>query len=401
MKNPTDECRGFFNEHGAEAVRAAAVDAVPFEQDSMPQDTDDFPPDDSPPPDQQDAQADAAAGSQPEADPPQVEPFPITLASDLAGIAEAADFVEGLLTDGGASVVYGASNCGKSFWTLDLAACVATGKPFRDELATEQGAVVYVALEGSHGARNRIEALKRAGRLPDGSPLFLCFSQVNLLELGHAAKLTASVTQAAAQSAMPCRLVIVDTLARAMAGGDENRGQDMGAAVKTMDAIRAATGAHVLLVHHCGKNEALGARGHSSLRAAVDTEIEISRPEGESVSTVRATKQREMPMGDAMPFSLDQVTLGTDRRGKPITSCIVRHEDAMMAATRGTAGRKVEVQPARLLDLLPQPSTVGWQQAANGELGVSKSTFYRHLDKLKATGTARQLENGGWDRANR
>ena len=355
----------------------------------------------NPPDDWQDQQAEAAAGPQPAADPPQIEPFPLTLASDLDGIAEAADFVEGLLTDGGASVVYGPSNCGKSFWTLDLAAAVATGKPFRDELATEQGAVVYVALEGLHGTRNRVEALKLEGRLPTGSPLYLCFEAVSLLELGHAGRLAASVTQAAAQSAMPCRLVILDTLARAMGGGDENKGQDMGTAVQSMDAVRAATGAHVLLVHHCGKDEAKGARGHSSLRAAVDTEIEISRADGESISTVRATKQRDMPMGEPMPFSLPQVTLGTDRRGKPITSCIVRHEDAMMAATRGTAGRKVEVQPARLLDLLPQPSTVGWQQAANGELGVSKSTFYRHLDKLKATGTARQLENGGWDRANR
>jgi len=390
------DCRSILQAQGPEALRALAQDAEPFEPEAMPQDAGD----DSPPADQQDRQADEECGGHPEADPPQIEPFPLTLASDLAGIAEAADFVEGLLTDGGASVVYGPSNCGKSFWTLDLAAAVATGKPFRGELATEQGAVVYVALEGSHGARNRIEALKRGGRLPTGTPLFLCFEAVSLLELGHAGRLAASVTQAAEQSAMPCRLVILDTLARAMGGGDENKGQDMGTAVASMDAVRAATGAHVLLVHHCGKNEALGARGHSSLRAAVDTEIEISRPEGETVSTVRATKQRDMPQGEAMPFSLDQVTLGTDRRGRPITSCIVKHEDAIMAATRGTAGRKVEVQPDRLLDLLPQPSTTAWQKRADSEMGVPKSTFYRHLDKLKAAGTARQLENERWDCAN-
>ena len=356
----------------------------------------------NPPDDWQDVQADAneQRGPQLEAEAPQIEPFPLTLASDLAGIAEAQDFVEGLLTDGGASVVYGPSNCGKSFWTLDLAACVAAGQPFRGDLECEQGAVVYVALEGTQGAKNRIEALRRAGRLPGNAPLYLCFSPVSLLESGHAAKLTATVTFAAKQSAMPCRLVILDTLARAMAGGDENKGQDMGAAVASMDSVRAATGAHVLLVHHCGKNEALGARGHSSLRGAVDTEIEISRPEGESVSTVRVTKQREIPMGEPMPFTLESITLGADRRGRPITSCVVRHEDSIMASTPGKAGRKVEVQPERLLDLLPQPSTVGWQQAASGELGVPKTTFYRHLDKLKAKHAAKQLENGRWDREN-
>jgi hypothetical protein len=197
---------------------------------------------------------------------------------------------------------------------------------------------------------------------------------------------------------MPCRLVILDTLARAMGGGDENKGQDMGTAVASMDSVRLATGAHVLLVHHCGKNEALGARGHSSLRAAVDTEIEISRADGENISTVRVTKQRDMPTGDPMPFSLESVMLGLDRRGKPITSCVVRHEDAIMASLPGKSGRKVEVQPERLLDLLPQPSTTAWQKRADDEMGVSKSTFYRNLDKLKPN-SAKQLENGGWDRA--
>jgi hypothetical protein len=324
--------------------------------------------------------------------------FPLTIAGELEGTVEAQDFVEGLLTDGGASVVYGPSNCGKSFWTLDLAARVAAGEPFRGDLECEQGAVVYVALEGSHGARNRIEALKRVGRLPAAAPLYLCFSPVSLLEPGHTARLTATVTYAAEQSAMPCRLVILDTLARAMGGGDENKGQDMGTAVASMDSVRLATGAHVLLVHHCGKNEALGARGHSSLRAAVDTEIEISRADGENISTVRVTKQRDMPTGDPMPFSLESVMLGLDRRGKPITSCVVRHEDAIMASLPGKSGRKVEVQPERLLDLLPQPSTTAWQKRADDEMGVSKSTFYRNLDKLKPN-SAKQLENGGWDRA--
>ena len=383
-KSPKD-CRGILQEFGPEVLRKMALDAEPFEFEAMPQDAGDCPPADL-----LDQQADAAAGPQPEADPPQIEPFPLTLASDLAGIAEAADFVEGLLTDGGASVVYGPSNCGKSFWTLDLAACVATGKPFRGDLECEQGAVVYVALEGSHGARNRIEALKRAGKLPTGAPLYLCFEAVSLLELGHAGRLAASVTQAAAQSAMPCRLVILDTLARAMAGGDENRGQDMGAAVKTMDAVRAATGAHVLLVHHCGKDEAKGARGHSSLRAAVDTEIEISRPEGESVSTVRATKQRDMPMGDAMPFSLDQVTLGTDRRGKPITSCIVRHEDSIMASTPGKAGRKPTCTAEDMLAFLPAKNVSDWQKRVKDETGLGQSQFYTHKAKLEATGKIRR-----------
>jgi len=316
--------------------------------------------------------------------------FPIVLAGDMSDVAEAADFVEGLLTDGGASVVYGPSNCGKSFWTLDLAACIATGRPFRGVLECEQGAVVYVALEGSLGTRNRIEALKRSGRLPDGTPLYLCFSPVNLLEPGHAGRLTATVTYAADQSDTPCRLVILDTLARAMAGGDENKGQDMGIAVASMDAVRAATGAHVMLVHHCGKDEARGARGHSSLRAAVDTEIEVSRPEGDTVSTVRATKQRDMPVGEVMPFSLVRVTLDTDRRGRPITSCVVRHEDAVTATQPCRAGRRAKCTPEEMLRFLPAASVREWRERVREETGLGESRFYENKRMLETAGRVRR-----------
>jgi hypothetical protein len=311
----------------------------------------------------------------------------------MGGIAEAADFVEGLLTEGGASLVYGPSNCGKSFWVLDLAASVATGRPFRDDLEVEPGAVVYVALEGSHGARNRIAALKVAGRLSEDAPLFLCFAPVSLLEVGHAERLAETVKDAATKSAMPCRLVILDTLARAMAGGDENNGKEMTLAVQSIDATRAATGAHVLAVHHCGKDETKGARGHSSLRAAVDTEIEVSRPEGESISTVRVTKQRDLSIGEPMPFSLQVIDLGTDRRGKPITSCVVNHEDSLMASKPGKAGRKAICTADDMLQHLPADSAKQWMERVKAETGLGSSQFYSHKKLLESAGKI-QRERG-------
>jgi hypothetical protein len=331
----------------------------------------------------------------------EVEPFAIELAGLSVGTIASIDFVESLLTEGGASVVYGPSNCGKSFWILDLAVAVATGKDFRDELEVDQGAVVYVALEGEHGFRNRIEALKRAGMIEEATPLFLCFSPVSLLEPGHEKRLAESIRQAAASSELPCRLVIIDTMARAMAGGDENSGQDMTAAVASIDAVRATTGAHVAVVHHCGKDEARGARGHSSLRAAVDTEIEVSRSDGTSITTVRVTKQRDVAIAGPFPFSLEVIELGTDRRGKAVTSCIVHHEDAIMATVRTKGGRKATTSVDDLLGLLPQKTTTSWQQEAakgkeKGGLNVSKTTFYDLLKVVRESAAAKQEKGLSW-----
>jgi hypothetical protein len=316
-------------------------------------------------------------------EPDRPQAFPLVHISQITEAAEAQDFVEGLLTNSGSSLVYGPSNCGKSFWILDKAASVATGRPFRDELETDQGAVVYVALEGTNGIKNRIKAMRERGLITDTTPLYLCFSPVCLLTPGHAEQLAESVMQAAANSNLPCRLVILDTLSRAMAGGDENAGKDMTEAVRAIDAIRSATGAHVLVVHHCGKDEAKGARGHSSLRAAVDTEIEVSRPEGETISTVRVTKQRDMAMGEPMPFRLETVIVGTDRRGNPITSCVVHHEDAMMASIPGKGGRKPTCTADDMLRFLPADSVKDWQARVNEETGLAQSQFYTHKKTLE------------------
>lgn len=316
--------------------------------------------------------------------------FPITRADFLGGMHFAADFVEGLLTEGGASVVYGASNVGKSFWILDLAVHVATGRTWREVHEVDQGAVVYVALEGSNGLRNRLEALRRKGLLPDDAPLYVCISPVSLLDAGHAAMLSQSVKEAASQSNLPCRLVILDTLARAMAGGNENAGEDMGAAVASIDAIRNATGAHVCVIHHSGKNEAMGARGHSSLRAAVDTEIEVFRPDGERVSTVRATKQRDLEPGEPMPFTLAQVELGLNHRNKPVTSCTVHHEDEMMASKPAKAGRAPKCTPEDMLRFLPCSTVSEWQRKVKEETGLGESQFYEHKKALEKRGAYRK-----------
>lgn len=312
--------------------------------------------------------------------------FPLTRASDISKPAEIVDIVEKLLTAGGASVLYGASNTAKTFLVLDIEAAIATGQPFRDDLRVERGAVIHVALEGEAGITNRVLALKKSGKLPDTAELYLCYHPISLLSPPDRARLVDTVNEAARRASLPVRLVVIDTLSRAMAGGDENGAGDMTMAVSEIDAIRAATGAHVMLVHHCGKDEARGARGHSSLRAAVDTEIEVSRDDASGISTAFITKQRDLPKGEPMPYRLKVVELGTDRRGEDITSCIIQHEDASLAATRGKKGRGKTYHADQLLGLLPAKNVKEWQAAVMNETGMSRSNFYDLKAELKSRG---------------
>lgn len=237
--------------------------------------------------------------------------------------------VKNVLGDGAMSVVYGPSNSGKTFFALDLAYSIAIGATWRGR-RVKQASVLYLAAEGGVGVRNRIAALRAIHGVCD-VPLALRRAGLDLLhneaDLQHIYDLAQEVRTRAPDAP---QLIVIDTLSRIMAGGDENSAADMTALIRNIDAIRAATGAHIMMVHHTGKDTARGARGHSSLRAATDTEIEVGvvGEEGEEVRAAMVTKQRDYQGGETFAFALKSIHLGTDQDGDDVTSCVVSETDA-------------------------------------------------------------------------
>lgn len=249
--------------------------------------------------------------------------FPLIWFQDVAFDPATADIVEDTLGEGAMSVIYGESNCGKTFFVSDLALSIARGIPWRGK-AVEQGAVIYVAAEGAAGIKKRILAYRRQHKIMGAIPFAVVTTSINLLDpKADTAPLIATIQAAAAKLGIPVRLVVIDTLARAIAGGNENASEDMGALVANADRIRLTTNAHICFIHHSGKDQAKGARGHSSLRAATDTEIEITRDADASISHAKVQKQRELEGGQQYAFTLESVEVGTNARGKLVTSCVV------------------------------------------------------------------------------
>lgn len=242
-------------------------------------------------------------------------------AKDINVDLDQADFVQGILGHGQLSVVYGESNCGKTFFMTDLCFHIALGQEWRGK-RVDGGGVVYVAMEGAIGLKKRVAAFRaHYKRNPDG--FVMVPSPIDFMDPSGNIKEFMGLLDEAKRDLGSIRIVVIDTLARAIAGGDENSGQDMGMLVKHADMIRAKTGAHVCFIHHSGKDKLKGARGHSSLRAAIDTEIEISRDDGADYSTVRVVKQREMERGEDMAFKLSRVVLGVNNYGEEVSSCTV------------------------------------------------------------------------------
>ena len=289
--------------------------------------------------------------------------------------------VKGLLDQGAMTVLYGPSNVGKTFVAMDIAFHIAAGRNYAG-MRTTQGAVIYVAAEGGRGAKRRLLAMRERYKHDGRVELLLLASPVDLRRPDADLKPLISAIQGLG---VPVMMIVIDTLSRAMAGGDENSSVDMGFIVNHFDVLRTVTAAHLMVVHHSGKNAAAGARGHSLLRAATDTEIEVSD------GLVSVTKQRDLERSWQSGFALDIMTLGVDGDGDPITSCTIRLTDA-------PAGSVVTVG-----EMTPKEGqlvgAIRTLQALNldGEEGVSAAELVNYFsaskDKLSLAAVRALLKN--------
>ncbi|OYY21919.1 MAG: DNA primase [Sphingobacteriia bacterium 35-40-8] len=219
--------------------------------------------------------------------PPQPEPrYKLLGADDLRNLPALAWRVRGVLPAVGLAGLYGPSASGKSFLALDMAAAIAEGRRWFD-CRVEAAPVVYAALEGEGGFKLRVAAWEaHTGRvLPDG--LAMVLQSFKLTEPQDIADL---------------------------------------AAVGAAKLLQSLINGLVVLVHHTGKDATKGLRGHSSLFAALDAAVEVSR-DGERREW-KVAKSKDGQDGDAQPFKLQIETLGTDDYGDAVTSCVVVRDNA-------------------------------------------------------------------------
>lgn len=173
----------------------------------------------------------------------------------------------------GLNVVFGASGAFKSFYTLDAALTVAQTSP-----------VVYVAAEGAGGLYKRVAAWCEYNDQPAGALQFIC-EEVNLLDLASV-KALISVSLTVKPS-----LIIFDTLARCIPGGDENSAKDMGLAVRNSAIIQRQLQTAITWIHHTNRADR-GERGSGAIRGAADAMIELSA-NGDSIIRVSCSKLKD------------------------------------------------------------------------------------------------------------
>lgn len=199
--------------------------------------------------------------------------------ADMVEVRPVDWLVEGYVPRDALVGITGPSGCGKTFDAIGLACCVATGTPWYGN-AVSKGAVFIIAGEGRNGLRKRIEGWSVYHGVPiDKAPLYLAASMPPMTDPLNTAAVVAEIDGMAEQlffeSGVEPSLIILDTVARAMAGKNENSAQDMGELIDSMDWMRQQWKATVLAVHHTGHDITSRARGSSSFYAALDAEFMV------------------------------------------------------------------------------------------------------------------------------
>jgi len=226
--------------------------------------------------------------------------FPILPDYSLAELPQPDFLIDSVLPARCIGELHGHPGTGKTFVALSMALSIATGRQWLGR-NVRRGPVLYVAGEGKAGLFKRVEAWKAHYAQGGSVDVYFLGRMPELLSDGEVSNLVDSIDE----MSEPPALIVFDTLARCMVGGDENSSRHMSTLVQAADRLRDEVGATVLFIHHSLKNGEVE-RGSSALRGAMDVMFSI-RARGEDIE-FRCEKMKDAD--EFQPFRLGLIQSG-------------------------------------------------------------------------------------------
>ena len=219
---------------------------------------------------------------------------------------------------------------GKTALSLTIGLHVACGLDLGESLrVAEPRSVLYFGLEGKRSIRLRIAAWRRLQEkngvtLPEEIPMFVIERGHNLMLAEVKADFVAKVVAAEAflksNDKPALGVIFVDTLTKAMAGGDQNSVEDTSSMFEVVGLLREAkVVATVVFIHHKGKAGTV--RGSSNIEADPDVLSSVSK-QGNEV-TLRIDRARSVEEGGAYSFAMNNFDLGLSSQGFMINAPVV------------------------------------------------------------------------------
>jgi hypothetical protein len=233
----------------------------------------------------------------------------------------------------GLALLTGQSNTGKTFLAIEMARCLATGATLFGVQPDDRGATVFLfaGTEGSGFAQ-------RLAALGEKTPLPISATQVGMVrERGALEMLEADIRNRAAEMeliwGLPLRLVVLDTLSASGLLEDENNNAQAALAMVQLSNLGMKLGVLMLVTHHPAK-DGKGERGAGAIRNSSDYCIEITREGTQALRQVELTKARNAQQRSLGAYTLNEVVLGQDARGRAVRSMVLAQSVEAPKATR-------------------------------------------------------------------
>jgi hypothetical protein len=288
---------------------------------------------------------------------------------DYTSITPPSWLVKDLVPDSGFGLTHGQPGAGKTFLILTLLLSIGHGRDWHG-YPTKGGFTVYVAGEGHRGVIQRSKAWHDYHGLdPSSAQVLIMEGPLQVLDEKAVKQFVEEVRAAA--GAEPIRMVVLDTLSRCSAGGDENSQRDMSVFVARCDYIAKELGCFVMVLHHETKGGGT-IRGSTTLPGAADLLLAVDRS-GDGF-TAEVTKQKDGKDGAVYQFALEPVEVGFDDDGEAVSVPVAVLEAT--SASRPKAPETIGKNQAALLDLLETA----------GPAGLTDEAWFFNAQALKVVG---------------
>ena len=223
-------------------------------------------------------------------------PFRLWKRSDFPKLPAMRWAVKDLVVLGGITLLFGAPKNGKSLVAVSIACAVTAGVPWCG-FPTRRLKVLYVGAEGFYGLLRREAAWSKVHGV--GVDLQYFRRPINFFDI---ISVTVALDALKRQGFVP-DLIIIDTLARSMVGGDESATEDMSKVFDLIDKFRSELNEPTFILVHHGRKDGFTYRGSSVIAANVDGAIEVSK------DGLTLTLSCPLGMKDAAEFSTFKVRL--------------------------------------------------------------------------------------------
>jgi hypothetical protein len=207
-------------------------------------------------------------------------------AEDALGEPPAAQWlVEELFIRPSLNVLVGNAGSKKTLFALDLAVCLALGKPWLGRSVTQATTLIVDEETGRPRLWSRIHNSLLAHDGNKDTPLFFYSLPGFDLRLEPDCRILRNEAEQ-----IGAGLIVIDALADVIRSGDENSALSVNPLMENLRLLAEESHAAVLLIHHNNREGAF--RGSSHISAAVDLLLSIESPPDSDLITLKPLKTR-------------------------------------------------------------------------------------------------------------